>query len=58
MSEERGELIAAIARALDEQHDPRAAAALVRQLMFIDRFASDIGLADEAGESHSRRASA
>jgi molecular chaperone HscB len=56
MNDERTELIAAIGRALDEQHDAHTAAALVRQLMFVDRFAADIGLADEAG--HARRASA
>jgi molecular chaperone HscB len=56
MNDERGELVAAIERTLDEKHDAQSAAALVRQLMFIDRFAADIGLADEAG--HARQASA
>ena len=56
MNHERQELLAAIERAIDETHDYREAAALVRQLMFIDRFASEIGHADEA--VHERRASA
>ena len=56
MNEERDELVAAIARAIDESGDYAQAAALVRQLMFIDRFASEIGHADEA--VHLRSASA
>jgi molecular chaperone HscB len=56
MNQERHELLAAIERAIDGTHDYRQAAALVRQLMFIDRFASEIGHADEA--VHERRASA
>lgn len=56
MSEEREQLRAAIGRAIDETRDYRQAAALVRQLMFIDRFASEIGIEDEA--THARQASA
>jgi molecular chaperone HscB len=56
MNEERDELVAAIGRAIDESRDYTQAAALVRQLMFIDRFASEIGHADEA--VHARPASA
>lgn len=56
MNGEREELLAAIERAIDETRDHAQAAALVRQLMFIDRFASEIGHADEA--IHAPRASA
>ncbi len=56
MNDERDELLNAIARALDETHDARAAASLVRQLMFVDRFASEVAVVDEA--LHSRQASA
>jgi molecular chaperone HscB len=56
MNDEREELLAAIERAIDETRDHAQAAALVRQLMFIDRFASEIGEADEA--VHAPRASA
>lgn len=56
MNEERGELISAIEHAIDASRDYAQAAALVRQLMFIDRFASEIGHATEA--MHARRASA
>lgn len=48
MNDERNELVAAIGHAIDEAQDWTQAAALVRQLMFIDRFASEIGSADEA----------
>lgn len=56
MNEEREELLAALGRAIDETHDHAQAAALVRQLMFIDRYASEVGQATEA--THARRASA
>ena len=56
MNEERAELLAAIQHAIDETHDYARAAALVRQLMFIDRFAAEVGHATEA--MHVRRASA
>ena len=56
MSDEREELLAAIEHAIDGTRDYVQAAALVRQLMFIDRFASEIGHADEA--MHAPRASA
>lgn len=56
MDEERGELLAALEHALDEAGDYVGAAALVRQLMFIERFATGIGDADEA--VHARRAPA
>ena len=48
MNEEREELLAALERAIDETRDYTQAAAYVRQLMFIDRFASEIGHAAEA----------
>ncbi len=38
----RDEGLAAIERALDDEHDPAAAAAEVRALMFVDRFADDV----------------
>ena len=56
MNDERDELLAAIGHAIDEAQDWTRAAGLVRQLMFIDRFASEIGHADEA--VHARPASA
>ena len=56
MNEERDELLAAIGRAIDDAQDWTGAAALVRQLMFIDRFASEIGHADEVAQA--RQASA
>jgi molecular chaperone HscB len=56
MYEERDELLTALGRAIDETRDYAQAAALVRQLMFIDRFATEIGHADEA--LHLRQASA
>ncbi|HEX5639204.1 MAG TPA: Fe-S protein assembly co-chaperone HscB [Burkholderiaceae bacterium] len=56
MNDERDELLAAIGTAIDDAQDWTRAAALVRQLMFIDRFASEIGHADEA--AHARPASA
>lgn len=48
MNEEREEILAALEHALDEARDYAGAAALVRQLMFIERFAAGIGDADEA----------
>ena len=48
MNDEREGLLAAIEHAIDGTRDYAQAAALVRQLMFIDRFASEIGHADEA----------
>ena len=56
MNDERDELLGAIGHAIDEVQDWTRAAALVRQLMFIDRFASEIGHADEA--VHAKQASA
>ena len=56
MNDERDELLAAIGRAIDDAQDWTGAAALVRQLMFIDRFASEIGHADEVAQA--RQASA
>lgn len=56
MDEERAEVLGALEHALDEAHDYPRAAALVRQLMFIDRFAADMNHADEAAQV--RRASA
>lgn len=38
----RGETVAQIGTALDSAQDPKAAAALVRQLMFIDRFLAEL----------------
>jgi molecular chaperone HscB len=51
MRTERDRLQREIGRALDEQHDPSRAAALVRQLMFVDKFASEIGLAEQDREA-------
>lgn len=48
MDDEREALLAAIERAIDVTQDHTQAAAFVRQLMFIDRFAAEIGHADEA----------
>jgi molecular chaperone HscB len=56
MHAERDELLAALGRAIDDTHDYVQAAALVRQLMFIDRFAAEVGGADPAAQAH--RASA
>jgi molecular chaperone HscB len=56
MNAERGALLAELGRAIDEAGDYAQAATLVRQLMFIDRFAADIDSADEA--ANVRRASA
>jgi molecular chaperone HscB len=53
---ERDELLQALERAIDETRDYPQAAALVRQLMFIDRFAGEVATADQA--SQARRASA
>jgi DnaJ-domain-containing protein 1 len=44
---ERDRLIAAIAEAIDEQRDHDAASALVRQLMFIDKFRDEVRAAEE-----------
>jgi len=44
---ERDRLIKAIAGAIDGEHDHVAASALVRQLMFIDRFRDEVRDADE-----------
>lgn len=51
MQAERERLQREIGRALDEAHDPSRAAALVRQLMFVDRFAGEIGLAEQDHEA-------
>jgi molecular chaperone HscB len=56
MNDERSELLAAIERAIDDTRDYVQAAALVRQLMFIDRFAAEVNHATDAGAR--RRASA
>jgi molecular chaperone HscB len=53
---ERGRLLSAIGQAIDETRDYAQAASLVRQLMFVDRYASEIDLAEEA--MHASRASA
>ena len=47
MNEERGELLCALEHALDEAGDYARGAALVRQLMFVERFATEVGRADE-----------
>jgi len=54
MNEERDELLAAIERSIDGTRDYVQAAAHVRQLMFVDRFASEVGHADEAQHSAER----
>jgi molecular chaperone HscB len=54
MNEERDELLAAIERSIDGTRDYVQAAAHVRQLMFVDRFASEVGHADEAQHAEAR----
>jgi molecular chaperone HscB len=54
MNEERDELLAAIERSIDGTGDYVQAATHVRQLMFVDRFASEIGHADEAQHAEAR----
>jgi molecular chaperone HscB len=51
---EREELLAAIGQAIDVNRDFARAAALVRQLMFVDRFASEVGRADEEQHAAAR----
>ena len=48
MAGARSELIAAIAASIDERHDYAAAAPLVRQLMFIEKFGDEVRLAADA----------
>jgi molecular chaperone HscB len=48
MSAKRDELISAIAASIDERQDYDAAARLVRQLMFIDKFGDEVRLAADA----------
>jgi hypothetical protein len=50
----RDELLAAIERSIDGTRDYVQAAAHVRQLMFVDRFASEVGHADEAQHAEAR----
>lgn len=47
MAAKRDELIASIAAAIDERQDYDAAARLVRQLMFIEKFGDEVRLAAE-----------
>jgi molecular chaperone HscB len=47
LSESRRTLHEAIARAIDERADYASAAALLRQLMFVERFDNDVDLLDE-----------
>ena len=47
LSDERGRLLAALQSALDEALDHAAAAALVRKLMFVERFAQELSDAQE-----------
>lgn len=58
MSAERDRLIGEIGRAIDERSDHATAAPVVRQLMFIERFADDIRAARDADVSAHRQASA
>jgi molecular chaperone HscB len=48
MAGERNELIAAIAASIDERQDYGAAALLVRQLMFIEKFGDEVRFAADA----------
>ncbi len=48
----RADILAELRRTLDEAFDYTAAAALVRQLMFIDRFAAEIAHATRVAEGH------
>jgi molecular chaperone HscB len=54
---ERARVIAEIGEAIDQRADHVAAAKLVRQLMFIEKFGDEIRAADEA-LAHPREASA
>jgi molecular chaperone HscB len=58
MKSERDRLIAEIGQAIDERGDHAAASQLVRQLMFVERFAEDISAAREAHVAGRRQASA
>ena len=58
MNAERDRLIAEIGQAIDERGDHAAASELVRQLMFVERFAEDIVAAREAHLAGRRQASA
>ncbi len=44
----RDEITVMLARALDAEHDYHAAADLVRQLLFVDRFATELERAEES----------
>jgi len=57
MESQRAELITSIAAEIDERHDHAAAAALVRQLMFIDKFGDEVRAAADL-LAHSRAAQA
>lgn len=48
----RADILADLRKALDDAHDHTAAAALVRQLMFIDRFAAEVAHATRVAEGH------
>lgn len=54
MQAERDRLQRDIGRLLDEESDFARAAALVRQLMFIDKFAAEIGIAEQDREDEVR----
>jgi len=55
MATERERLLAELHQALDIAHDYNRAAALVRQLMFVEKFAAEIGAAEHAFEAGERR---
>lgn len=50
----RAELHARLAEALDTRHDYAAAAALVRQLMFVEKFATEVAQASETHAAPAR----
>jgi len=55
VDEQRSETLRALAEALDFAQDRKHAAALVRQLMFIDRFRAELRAGGESRSAHSTR---
>jgi len=55
MAAERERLIGELHQALDVDRDHARAAALVRQLMFVEKYATEVGLAGHAFEDAERR---
>jgi molecular chaperone HscB len=55
MAAERERLIGELHQALDVDSDHARAAALVRQLMFVEKFATEVGAAEHVFEGGERR---